>query len=199
MNIESFIPFFSDYGILITFLGGLLGGEEVIITLVFLSAIGLLPLWWILVFVTIGEYLTDTILFSIGRISLLRRLHKIEKLAAFYKKANKLILKVSKKNITLTLLYSKFIYGTRILTLIYLGSRKTKWKKFMVSELIVVIIWMAIIVTLGWFGGTSIKQVSMIFKDIGLTIASLIVFIVLIVMMKKWIQARLLRKQKQLN
>ncbi len=197
MNIESLIPFFSSYGILITFFCGIFGGEEVILTLVFLSAMGLLPLWWILVFTTIGEYISDTIIFSIGRFSLPRKIRRIEKLTGLYNKAHRIIAKVSRKNTALTLLYSKLIYGTRIMTLIYLGSKKTRWRDFLISEIFVMIIWMSITVTIGWFGGRSIKQISTIFKDIGLTIASLIVFIVLIALMKKWIQSRLLKRQKQ--
>ncbi|MFH1525865.1 MAG: hypothetical protein ABIG69_04300, partial [Bacteroidota bacterium] len=71
---------------------------------------------------------------------------KIEKLTKLYKKADNLIMKVSKKSTFLTILYSKFIYGTRIFTLVYLSSKKTKWQKFLVSELLALMVWMSITV-----------------------------------------------------
>ncbi|MFH1901981.1 MAG: hypothetical protein ABIK26_07010 [Candidatus Omnitrophota bacterium] len=180
-------------------LSGILGGEELILSLVFLSSLGLFPLWWILIFVTLGEFISDIVIFSLGRIDLFHKFKKIEKLTKLYKKADNLIMKVSKKSTFLTILYSKFIYGTRIFTLVYLSSKKTKWQKFLVSELLALMVWMSITVVIGWFAGASIKQFSLAFKNTGLTIALLVIFIILIIMMKKWIQTKLLKKQKQLN
>jgi len=199
MNIDLLIPFFSQYGILILTLSGILGGEEVIISLVFLSAMGLFPLWWILVFVTLGEFISDFTIFSLSRLNLFHKFKKIEKLTRLYNKADKFIVKVSKESTFLTLLYSKFIYGTRIFTLIYLSSKKIQWKKFLISESFVLIVWMSITVAVGWFAGASVKQFSSAFKNIEFTLLLLLIFIILIIVIKKWIQTKLLKTQKQLN
>ena len=193
MNIESLIPFFSDYGIPIMILWGIIGGEEAIFTLVFLSVIGLYPLWWVLVFVTIGEFISDVIIFSLGRIHLLDRF----KTGNLYKKADSFIMKISRKSVFLTLLYSKGIYGTRMFTLVYVSSKKTGWLKFLAAESLVIVIWMSVIVTIGWFAGTSIMQLSSAFKEIEYTISFLLIFILLIVMIKRGIQTWLIKKQKQ--
>ncbi len=197
MNIEKFIPFFSNYGIFILILSGILGGEEVIISLVFLSAMGLFPLWWILIFVTLGEFISDFTIFSLAKLKFFHKFKKIERITRLYEKADKFIVKVSKKSTFLTILYSKFIYGTRIFTLVYLSSKKTRWKKFILSEFLVLIAWMSITVTVGWFAGVSIKQLSAIFKNIEFTLLLLLILIIFIIGVKKWIQKILLKKQKQ--
>jgi membrane protein DedA with SNARE-associated domain len=199
MDINSLIPFFSNYGIFILLLSGILGGEEVIISLVFLSAMGLFPLWWILVFVTLGEFISDFTIFSLGRLNLFHKFKKIERFTRLYEKADRFIIKVSKESTFLTLLYSKFIYGTRIFTLVYLSSKKTQWRKFIISESLVLIVWMSITVAVGWFAGASVKQLSLTFKKVEFTLLLLLIFIIFIVMVKKWIQTKLLKKQKRLN
>jgi membrane protein DedA with SNARE-associated domain len=117
LDINSLIPLFSNYGILILLLAGLIGGEEIIIGLTSLSVIGLFPLWWILVFVTLGEFISDIIVFSLAKLKIFHKFKKIEKLVKLYEKADKFIIKLSKGNTFLTLLYSKFIYGTRVFVL----------------------------------------------------------------------------------
>lgn len=199
MNLNSLIPFFSQYGILILILSGIIGGEEVIISLVFLSAMGLFPLWWILVFVTLGEFISDLTIFSLAKLKFFHRFKRIERLTRLYEKADKFIIKISKESTFLTILYSKFIYGTRIFTLVYLSSKKVQWKKFILSDFLVFIVWMSIVVAVGWFAGSSIKKLTSTFKNIEFTLLLLLVFIIFIIVIKKWIQKKLLKKQKQLN
>jgi membrane protein DedA with SNARE-associated domain len=199
MNIENFILIFGDYGVLITFLGGLIGGEEAIITLAFLSAAGLFPLWWIVVFSTIGVYLSDIIILFIGRSNLINNFQRLEKYSKVYQKIDYLIVKISKKNLFLTLLYTKFLYGTRVLTLIYLGIKKVKLTKFLIYDFIVVCIWIIPIILVGWLGGSSFRVVINVFKKIELTIILVIIFIILIILIRTWIKTKLLKLRKQLD
>jgi len=199
MNIENIIPFFVSYGVLITFLGGLIGGEEVIITFAFLSAAGMFPLWWIVVFSTMGVYLSDIIVLSIGRSNLIGNFHKLEKYSKVYQKVDYLIVKISKKNLFLTLLYTKFLYGTRILTLIYLGIKKVEWATFLVYDFIVVCIWIVPIILIGWLGGSSFRIIIAVFKRVELTIMLVVIFIILIVIIRTWVKTKLLKLRKQLD
>lgn len=196
MNIETLIPLFANYGILILILGGILGGEEVIISLVFLASLGTFPLWWVIVFVTIGELIADTLVFTIGRTGLFDRMIRHKKVGKLYDKADRLIMKISKESVFLTIMYSKFIYGIRIFTLLYLGSKKIKWQKYMYSETTVLLIWMTATVAIGWVAGVSVHKISQIFKNVETTLLSLIGLIVIVYFVKKWIYSKLLEKQK---
>jgi len=196
INIDFLIPLFSNYGIIILLVCGVIGGEELIISLVFFSIMGLFPLWWILVFVTLGEFISDLGFFSLGRTKIFYKFKKMDKLVKVYEKADRFIIKISRESVFLTLLYSKFIYGTRIFTLVYLSSKKIKWRKFLVSEVLVLIVWMSITVLITWFSGVGIKKVNSIFKNTELTITLIFVFIIAIIMLRKWIQVKLLEKQK---
>ena len=73
--ISNFIrPFLKDYGILASFLGGFITGESGILSLSFLSANGFIPVWYVLVFCTLGMYLSDFIPLTIGRFKFLRNI-----------------------------------------------------------------------------------------------------------------------------
>lgn len=199
MSLDSLMPFFSQYGILILILSGILGGEEVILSLVFFSAMGLFPLWWVLVFVTLGEFMSDFAIFSFAKLKRFEKVKKTERLTKIYEKVDTFIIKVSKGSTFLAILYSKFIYGTRIMTLVYLSSKKVRWQEFIVSDFLVLMVWMSITVTVGWFVGTSVKQLGSIFKNLEFTLLLLLVFIIFVIFIKKWIEKKWLKKQKQLN
>lgn len=199
MSWESLIQLFAEYSIPLCFFGGLIGGEEIIMTLSFLSAAqNLLPLWQIMIFAPIGVFLSDIIVFSIGRFHLVHNFHKLETFSKVYMKVDKVIQRISKK-VFLTLLYTKFMYGARILTLLYLGIRKTNFKKFLISDFLVVAIWIIPITLVGWLGGSGFKLVMTIFKSIQIASITIVLFIIAVFLSRKWMDEILLKLRKRLN
>ncbi len=197
--IELLSPFFAQYGIPVLIVSGFIGGEEVIISSVFLSVMGLFPLWWVIVFVTMGEFVSDITIFALGKTKSLNRFKKSKRLTGAYEKADKFITRISKESTFLTILYSKFIYGVRIFTLLYLSSKRTAWKRFLVADILVMSVWFPIVIAISWFAGISAKQLSLLFKHIEITILLLVILIIAIIVVRKQVQTRWLKRQKQLN
>lgn len=188
----------SQNAVLVSFFGGLLAGEEVIITLAFLSARGILSLWVVFVFCFAGILICDSFFFFIGKIKFLGKLKKISRLHITYKKIEKIVNKITGDKIILALFYTKFIFGTRIATLIYLG-RKNSFKKFIFADFIVGIMWMSVVVSLGWFAGASFYFIIDVFKNIQFAILFLVMFIIFLLLLKKWVAHQLIKRQKLLN
>jgi len=194
--IENAIPLLSQYGILISFLGGFFAGEEVIATLSFLSTQGYISIWVVFIFCFIGILLCDLFFFSIGKFKLFSSFKKFERIMKISKKVDKIVSRLSKESPIRALLYTKFIFGTRIATLIYLGIKDITYKKFIKSDFIVGILWMSIVVSIGWFAGSSFRLIIKILGNIQIALGFLVLFIVIIFIIFKILQNILLARIK---
>ena len=156
-----------------------------IISLAFLSGNGLFPLWIVFVFTFLGVVITDIVIFFAGRLKFVHNFHKLERFSKAYRKADRFISQLSKENIFLVILYSKFIYGARILTLVYLGLKKAKIWIVIVSLLIIHFFTILIIVSAGWFAGKGFNHVMSIYKDVKIAVIALILLVILYYFLKK--------------
>jgi len=198
MVIEYILPFVKNHGILISFFGGFITGETFIIVLAFLSANGVLPLWYVLVFCTLGMYLSDFVPFTIGKLKFWKRLIG-EEVSDRARDIENTFLKYTRNNLFLTLFYTKFIYGLSIPALIYLGYKKVSYKKFALYNLGVEIIFVPIVILIGWFSGKGFTIARTIFKDIRIAIFLLIFFMIIFSLIRKWIDKRLIKLQGRLK
>lgn len=196
MVIENILPFIKDNAIIFSFLGGFITGETVIMALAFFSATQGIPIWNVLIFSTLGMYLSDFIPFTFGRFKFLKNLFK-GKMEQRAKKAEELLLKYTQNNLFLTLLYTKFIYGASIPALIYLGHKKTPYSKFILNNLLVEIIFVPIVFSIGWLSGKGFTTIKIIFKDIRIAVFLLIIFFIVFSIVRKWMNQELIKKEKQ--
>ncbi|HIG94871.1 MAG: hypothetical protein QT05_C0051G0052 [archaeon GW2011_AR13] len=196
MFLESILPFIGQYGKSISFLGGFITGESVIITLAFLSAQGFLPLWYVLVFCTIGMYLSDFIPFTIGRFKFFRNFLEKEKYVRQVEKIEYHLQKYTKNNLFLILFYTKIIYGASIPALVYLGAKKTSYSKFSYYNLFVELIFVPFVVLIGWLTGKGFSFLAKIFENLRIAILFLILVIIILYFIRKWESQRLIKKQK---
>ena len=197
--ISVLIYLLKEYPIFISFFGGLFGGEATIIALSFLSINGLIPIWTILVFSTLGLVISDFVLFMIGRLDFVHNIKQLEKHYKTFKKIDFMIIKWSRNKIFLVILYTKFIYGASIPALIYLGIKKSPISKFLFYNILINVLFVSLLISLGVFGGSSFKYIIEVFKDIKLAILMLIIFIIFIIIFNKWINKKLIKNQRKLK
>ena len=189
----------SKYSIIISFLAGLVTGEEVILILSFLSANELLPLWQIFIFAGLGVFLSDIIVYFIGSTKFVRYFFKQWKIAKAYRRFERAVEKISHNRIFLLLLVTKFIYGTRVLTLLYLGVKKVPHKKFIIYDFIVVFTYLIPVVILGWLAGSGFKFIMTVFKSIQIGLLLLVIAVIVFIIIREWTSVELIEAQKQLN
>lgn len=169
---------FIEYSYIICFLGAFIGGEETILALSIIAAQGYLQIWVVFIFCYLGIFASDTMWFFIGRIKSLSKFKKNKTINKSYKKAINLIEKTSKNQNFLLLLITKFIYGIRISTIMYVGRHRLSYKKFAFFNSIIIFIWMLIIVGAGWLAGKGFSVIIQTYKNLQLAIIILAIAII---------------------
>jgi membrane protein DedA with SNARE-associated domain len=199
MGIETIATILSDYSILISFLAGLLTGEEVIIILSFLSANGVLKVWQLFLFSGIGVFLSDIIIYFVGSTKFIRRIMRRGLIARPYRRFERAVEKISREKIFLLLLATKFIYGTRILTLLYLGIKKIPHRKFIIYDCIVVFTYLIPVIGLGWVAGSGFRLAITIFKSVQIGLLVIVVGVIVFIIIKEWTNIELLEELRKLD
>lgn len=195
--INNTIPFIHTNGPLIAFIVGILGGEESFITISFFAAQGLFSIWTVLIFCFLGNILGELLVFSLGQTKLVSSLKKWERTSGGYRKLHEILHKVGRGDRFSLLAITKFVYGTRMVTILYLSIEKMKFTKFLLYSILVDIPWIVLVVSLGWFAGKSFNTITTLFNDIKLAILFLVILAFAIYYAHKWITKSLLEKRSR--
>jgi membrane protein DedA with SNARE-associated domain len=196
VDLSLFLGFIQEHGIIFSFLAGFITGESVIILLAFLSATGFLPWYYVLIFCTLGMYLSDFVPFTAGRFRFLRKFLEKKSIAQKVDRVEFHLIKYTKNNIFLILFYTKIIYGASIPALIYLGFKKIPYRKFAVYNLLVELIFVPAIFLIGWASGKGFALAMLIFENARIGIFLVIVIIFALILTKRWINQWLIKRQK---
>lgn len=175
------------------FLGAFFFGETVILTASFLSGQGIWSLSNVFLLSLTGTIISDGIWFLFGQ-AIFRLTHKWSN---SQKKYHQLIIKLDKitgQKPFLSLLFIKFLYGTRILTILYLSIRKIGFWTFVIFDTIGTIFWLAVMISIGWLAG---KGMSNFIPFVQKTEYALLVIALLIIIFKlttSWIEKKIIKK-----
>lgn len=162
MELQNLLDHFKENPQLLFFLAALIGGEELIVPLAFLVGTGLWDFPTLFIFCAIGTVIADTAWFLLGR-------HGIQKSTLFkkhaekYQKVKTLIKKIAHREFNL-LLITKFIYGTRIFTIIHLSLEETHLYRFVALNSIVILLWLSVILNIGWWAGKGSSTLSSLYE-----------------------------------
>ena len=106
---------------------------------------------------------------------------------------------MSHKNIFVTLFYSKFVYGVRTLTTIFLGYKKIKWKNFIIAEIIVMFFAVSLVVIVGVLIGNGYKIALGIFKSFKIALTLVFVSLFIFYLVQKNLVKYISKKQEILK
>ena len=174
---ENILLIFISYPIIITLLAAFLGGEVALLFLAVLSGQGVMSLGIVVVFFFIGTTITDFVFFNFAKSSLVKRFLKKKLINKWYRKISSVLGKF-RKNIFMVLLITKFLHGTRYISLIYFGNEKVKKSKFLIYDFFVTVIWISILFPIGWFAGKGISLYVDIFKNFQLALTLVVVVVI---------------------
>ena len=191
------ISLVASHPVLITFFTGFFGGEEFLLLLSFASANGIIPFYFILIFFSIGAFIMDMIIFLIGRTRVVKKLHGWKLFSDKYQKVDMLVGRLTKDRHILLLFYTKFIYGTRIASIIFLGLKGVKFAKFVIVSAFTIFVWVGVVASIGWLAGKGFNIILTLFKSVFLAISFLFFFIIIIYLVKKWIEKRIIKSGKE--
>lgn len=110
----------------------------------------------------------------------------------YYSKFSGFVDKMTRRRPFLILVFMKFIYGTRFLMAIYVGIKKVSVGKFFIWNSIGTVIWLLVILPIGWFAGKGASEIINIYKYFEYTVLGLVVFLVLFNIISRFISKKLL-------
>lgn len=156
-------------------------GDSVVLTASGLAAHGQWPVTSVVLWSFLGTLISDTMWFKLAD----RTMHKIrgneERAASFYRLTNRLDGMVG-EHPHRGLLFVKFLWGTRTLSIVYMASRKVPTRTFVVFDAIGTLAWLAVLVPIGWLASQGIANLN---GDLTRIEYGLPILLVLAVMLKK--------------
>lgn len=149
--IESIIANLSDHPLLVFFFAAFIGGEETTIPVAILVGRGWSDFWSLFAFCCLGSFTIDSLLFLLGRYGLKHR-NFFKRFQERYNKISSYIQGISKSEFWI-LFVTKFVYGARTFSVIYLSLEGISLKRFLVIDILVILIWMFLVTGTGWLIG----------------------------------------------
>lgn len=183
---EALFQYVDQYPILIALIGSFFAGSVFITTLSILAAKVGEPLYLILPFCIIGNYVSDVSWYGIGRLIEKKDWKGFVSRHQWIKEKIK-FLKKSKRDAAF-FISIKFVYGSRILTLLSLGVSHYPFFRFLRYDLLAVIIINSFICYAGWAYGHGTKKYLDTFSKTGEIISIIFFGLIFLVIMKKLIQ-----------
>ncbi|MEK7555406.1 MAG: VTT domain-containing protein [Patescibacteria group bacterium] len=174
----SVIGLLIEYKLWAIFGGAIFFAESFIITASALSVKG----WWspidVFWLTLAGTLISDFFWYLLGQFLLKINYRLGEKDQSRMKKLALVINAVAGKKLFPVLLFMKFSYGTRFLILLYLSLRRVKLKDFLIFDTISTVIWLLVLIPLGWLAGKGINYFGL-FQKIEYLFSAILVLILI--------------------
>lgn len=160
-------------------------------SMIFLMVMGVnlkFPIWLIITGAYLGAQFGDIIWFLLGK-RFLPLLTKHERFGRNYKRLISVISRFAHKSVLLTLTIVKFLYGTRVITVLYLSHKKPKLNlsKFIAYNSIALLAWIAFMGTIGYLVAIGFSFIWHFFKSLELAVSVLIILFIIINFIQKLI------------
>ncbi len=178
---------------LVSFAAGFLS-EDVVFFLVILSGAGFTDLGIIAAFGFLGVIFHDSIIYLLANSQYVKKLKSKINFSERNRKIIKEIEKFGRRNYFLTLLFSKFIYGTRIAIIFYINGIEKDFRKFSFHNTIAVFIWFSIMVPVGWLAGQGFSELFRVINGLERILIVVLVLIVAVYLIKNFINRKISKK-----
>lgn len=179
---EVILEFLKLHPIPLFLLGSFVLGEEVILAFAFLAGQGVFDVFTLYLCCALATIASDAAWFLLGHYSK-RKNNFVHRL--YEKHSNYLSLMHRWHNRPfLLLLITKFVYGIRIFTILYVAFRGMEFKKFMLYIVPCILILQLVVIGGGWLAGRGSLLFLNIYKDGSLVLGVLLLFIVLMYIVK---------------
>jgi len=171
-------------------IGSFLFGETVILSAAFLAGQGVWPVGNVFLLALAGTLISDILWFLLGN----SILHNSDRWKKYEKEHQHFLTKLEKitgRKPFLSLLFIKFLYGTRILTILYLAVRKVTFAKFFVFGFFGTLIWLGVLLPIGWSAGKGLGNFVEIIDNIGYVFLAILALIIIYRAISIWMEKRI--------
>jgi membrane protein DedA with SNARE-associated domain len=177
-----------------SFVAGFLS-EDILLFLSVLSGADLISPLCIILFGFLGASLHDALCYSISRSSLVDYLKKKLISKERRNEISSFIRKYGGDGLFFPLVVSKFIYGARVATILYVGNRERKFRRFLIFNTISLLVWFTIMVPLAWLAGRGFIEIFQLATKIEKFLLVLVVSLFLLHFGKKYLTKLLNKKE----
>jgi len=175
MNVfSSLLDFLFEYSYWGMFLGGLFAGDTVVFLVGFLNSLGYFNLYLSFLFLFLGFLASDPLWYLIGRYGGRKFLEKFWS-KRIVRETERFFLKRG----ALAVFLVKFVYGTRIITIVFAGAGRMNFLKFFFFDLLGNFVIVFLEMVGGYFLGYTIFRFVPYSKGVSLGIIFLILFFII--------------------
>lgn len=182
----------------IVFLGAAFGGEVALFALGFLAAQGILHVFPLFLFSFLGTLSSDTLWFLLGKTTFMKRMISHRYAHTTISIIAKAIDHVSRGSRFIALILAKFLAGTRILMIMYVSKNNLELKKFIQYDAIAIILWLVVVIPIGFIAGLGFTYLSDVLKSIYAGVGFLLLFILLIFVIQVWLKKFFLKEEEDI-
>ena len=175
------------------FLGAVFLGETIILSAAYLAGQGMWSITTVFWLAMLGTVLSDVAWFLFGQ-SIFSATKRWREKQLSSERLLKKLESITGSRPFLALLFIKFLYGTRILTIVYLSARKIRPWKFIFFDTLGTIIWLVVMLTVGWLAGRGVSNIISVVDKTEYALLVLVVIIILYRVITVWTEKRLIKK-----
>lgn len=175
------------------FVGSFFFGETVVVAAAILAAHGFWSLFDVFVWSFAGTVSSDVVWFLFGR----RLFQMLPRWSPDRTRRRKLLAhldRVTEKRPLLALVVTKFIYGTRILTILYLSIRKIRLRSFFVVDSISTIVWLTVLLSIAWAAGGGTAALIPRIHEVGAALLAIVGTLILFKLFALWLGKKISQK-----
>ena len=99
----------------------------------------------------------------------------------------KFVKHIEKRNYFWTLFISKFVYGTRILSIIYVAHRESNIIKFIKNNLLATALWITVIIPIGFLAGKGFSELFLFLRGFEKILLIVIIVFVILKLLRDWV------------
>ncbi len=186
------IDFLLQYEQLAIFAGAFIFGENVIIPAAFLSGQGLWTPFNVFWPAFLGTVVSDVFWFLLARRFTLK-ISEWRWLRAESESRRRFIDKFQKDNFRIAFFY-KFFYGMRIAAIASFSLKGMTLDKFIRFDSLSTLIWLFVIVGIGWLAGRGLVNVLETFSKLTYLVAAIVILIIVVKLITLWLAKRVIKK-----
>ena len=190
---SSIVNLLSAYQLPAVFFGAFFFGETVILTAAFLAGQGTWSIESVFWLSLAGTVISDSLWFFLGQ-TFFKFTKRWEKYQDQYQTFLIKLEKITGQRPFLSLLFIKFLYGTRILTILYLSIRKVRYATFLLFNTVGTILWLSVMIFVGWLVGRGVGNAVQIFSRVEYIVTALVLLIVFFRIMTTWLSKKIAKK-----
>lgn len=196
MDDSVIISFLTQYKLVAIFLGSFFFGEAVVLAATFLSAEGLWSPGIVFSLSFLGTIAADTVWFLLGR-KLITFASRWEWVRARYAAYLEKFVKKEQRDLLPHFLFFKFLYGTRIITIIFVSLKQMRLGRFIFLDSLGTIVWLIVLIATGWLTWKGAASALPILHNLEYALVAVVIFVVLLRAIIKWTSKRIIEKNQE--